>query len=347
MSHPSKLKVLHVINMLKPGGAELVSLNILKELNRNGNAETFLFAARVNDNLVDKQLFEKQIDKDNIFESHFSEYRNIKKLRCLLNDLMDTIKLIQPNVIHSHCELPDFVLFILKSKLKNSVIIRTSHNERFSRKARLGLLIENLMAKRFDSNVCISEKIYSQHRSSNKVLIYNALRIGNAYEARKPVIDKAIIRVGIIGRLCEQKNQMELLDVVSTLDGLLQNKMSFHFFGTGEDEVLLKEMASQVRTKVVFHGFEHNIDNIYRQIDVVIIPSKFEGLSSVMIEALSRRVPVFSTSVSGVCDIERLIGRKLSFDTIEEMLNHMLTNKIKQVSEAERNELLNLFSQLY
>ena len=59
-----------------------------------------------------------------------------------------------------------------------------------------------------------------------------------------------------------------------------------------------------INTKIIFAGKHQNIWDYYQMMDVFVLPSKFEGLGMVCVEAQAAGLPVFcSTNVPTLVDI--------------------------------------------
>lgn len=54
---------------------------------------------------------------------------------------------------------------------------------------------------------------------------------------------------------------------------------------------------------LVYLGFRRDIMNIYQMFDVLILPSRAEGLPNVVMEAMAQKVPVIANNVGGVASI--------------------------------------------
>lgn len=106
--------------------------------------------------------------------------------------------------------------------------------------------------------------------------------------------------IGHVGRFCYIKNQLFLLDILKTL---LEQNCSYHLvlIGFGEDE-------QKIRAKIEALGLEENVsilidrpdvNSFYQVMDVFVMPSFFEGLPMVAVEAQANGLPcIFSDKIS-------------------------------------------------
>lgn len=110
--------------------------------------------------------------------------------------------------------------------------------------------------------------------------------------------DKMVI--GFVGSLWEQKNPLFLIDVFAKIKEKQKNAILL-VVGTGE---LLCNMEQRVRSlglsnEVLFLGNRSDVFRLMNAMDRFVLPSRFEGLPFVLIEAQANGLPcVTSTNVS-------------------------------------------------
>ncbi len=99
--------------------------------------------------------------------------------------------------------------------------------------------------------------------------------------------------LGNIGRLCDQKNQMFLLDVLREIL-LLRPESRLILVGEGGMREALERRAAElgVRDRVVFYGVTDRPERLLCAFDVFLFPSVFEGLGIVAVEAQCAGLPV-------------------------------------------------------
>ncbi len=105
-------------------------------------------------------------------------------------------------------------------------------------------------------------------------------------------------RLLFVGRLSVQKNLPLLL---RALDGVSE-QFDTILVGDGELEGQLKRLAAELRLRNVrFHGRADGtgLRDLYRNADVFVLPSIWEGMPLVLLEALAMGLPIVATDVSG------------------------------------------------
>jgi glycosyltransferase involved in cell wall biosynthesis len=106
--------------------------------------------------------------------------------------------------------------------------------------------------------------------------------------------------IGTLARLDRQKRLDRLLDAVS----LLPEEIHCIIAGSGDQSEMLvaKSSALGLGDRVHFAGERDDIGDVVSAMDLYVVSSDREGHSNSMLEAMSWRVPVVSTSVAGAED---------------------------------------------
>ena len=122
------------------------------------------------------------------------------------------------------------------------------------------------------------------------------------------VREGGVLRVGFFGRLTHQKGPDVLMDTVADVVAHVP-QVVFVFYGEGELAALLRArvderlLAAHVRFNGAYAPGEAAAH--MRQVDVVAVPSRWEGCPYVVLEAFQAGVPVVASSVGGVPDLIR------------------------------------------
>ena len=110
--------------------------------------------------------------------------------------------------------------------------------------------------------------------------------------------------VTLVGRLTRQKGVDTFLDAASTILGQ-QPDTEFLIVGDGPDRAALEARAdaSDLNGAVRFLGYRDDIPRVLAASDVVVMPSRAEGLPHLLLEALAVGRPVVATCVGGIPDV--------------------------------------------
>ena len=112
--------------------------------------------------------------------------------------------------------------------------------------------------------------------------------------------------LGCFGRLSFEKGQDLLIEAFS--------KIAYSFplvklllLGDGPDRIKLMQQAArkQLSKRIFFHGYKSNLRDYYEAIDLLIIPSRSEGLPNVALEACALGCPILSTDVGALREVLR------------------------------------------
>jgi len=110
--------------------------------------------------------------------------------------------------------------------------------------------------------------------------------------------------VGVVGRLSPEKGVDLFLDACARLarGGL---PFSVLVAGDGTERARLEDRCRRLglEPRIRFLGQVDHVDTVYRQLDLLVLPSRSEGLPNTLLEALRRDLPVVATAVGAVPEI--------------------------------------------
>lgn len=106
-------------------------------------------------------------------------------------------------------------------------------------------------------------------------------------------ISDTTLVIGNVGRLCKQKNQRKAIDILAAAKKK-DNNVVLLLVGSGELEGNLKEYSRQKNLTdcIIFAGSTNDVASYYCAMDIFILPSLYEGLAIVSIEAAATGLPV-------------------------------------------------------
>ncbi|MDO5396831.1 MAG: glycosyltransferase family 1 protein [bacterium] len=181
-------------------------------------------------------------------------------------------------------------------------------------------------------------------RNNDYLLIHNAIELDRFVfnmkvradmRSKHKLEDKIVI--GHVGRFMVQKNHKKLLEVFGEIHRLEQYAVLV-LLGDGELEDEIKNYADKlgIRNYVMFMGNVSNVNEWYQAFDVFVLPSIWEGLPVVGIEAQTADLPcVFSSGITR----ETAITENASFVALDEE-NHVwadiILDKAKKASRVDR-----------
>ena len=120
-------------------------------------------------------------------------------------------------------------------------------------------------------------------------------------EKRKSIgLKKDDLVVGMVGRLVPQKGHVYLIEAAETVVKTFPD-VKFVLAGDGElhEELVAKAKKHGVDKNFVFLGFRHDVDELLSTFDIFTLPSLYEGLPNVVLEAMASGLPIVATPADG------------------------------------------------
>jgi len=105
--------------------------------------------------------------------------------------------------------------------------------------------------------------------------------------------------VGHVGALDNSQKAQELIIDVARDLAASHPEIHFVLVGGGDDERMLRKLAAGL-TNITFTGFVDNVGDYLAGFDIFILPSRREGIGSVLLDAMEHGLPVIATRVGGV-----------------------------------------------
>lgn len=130
------------------------------------------------------------------------------------------------------------------------------------------------------------------------------------YIREKLHIEKKVV-VGVVGRFAAQKNPEFLLECFAEYNKLNKESVLL-WIGDGELQEKIQDRAKNMGLKgaCLFVGRKNNIEKWYSAMDLFLLPSEFEGMGIVFLEAQCTGLPCFgSTNVPIETEVTELMHR--------------------------------------
>ena len=212
-------------------------------------------------------------------------------------------------IIHSHIDTMSF-LPLLAAKLNNIPIrIAHSHNTSIDKdfKLPLKILFKKLLPEiATEYFACGKEAGEFLFPNKNFIFIPNAIDMKNFLynsqireKKRKELNLEGKFVIGHIGRISYQKNHKLLIKIFKDLTIKEKNSVLL-VIGVGEKEKEIKDLVKELNLEenVLFLGKRKDVNELYQVMDLFLMPSLFEGVPVVGVEAQFSGLPcVFSDKV--------------------------------------------------
>lgn len=107
-----------------------------------------------------------------------------------------------------------------------------------------------------------------------------------------------------VGRLNPQKNFSLFLEIAAAIAPKFP-EVRFLLAGEGPEESMLREKVNAlgISDRVVFAGYVPDTRRVYVAADVLLMPSRFEGLPMTLLEAMAMGLPVVASKLDGIAEV--------------------------------------------
>ncbi|MGL5356431.1 MAG: glycosyltransferase [Cetobacterium sp.] len=317
-----KKKIVFSINTFLVGGIEKALIELLKNKSLEKYEVTLLIGYKLNEIEKLKIYIPKNIKIKYILEeSIFTEAKKKKaigkltKIEKIIDESISWIKKIifknrllkilqnQDVVIDYDMTLAPYAKLIKIKKIAYCHFSLKNYNRGIkSRQKKLGERLNN-----YDNVVVISDDMKKEASvifpflSKKIVKIYNSFNINDIKNQAQKLEDKDLINckekyILAIGRLEEtQKDFTTLIKAFSLIKDIINENLYVLGDGRHRDELEKLCQKLKIENRVVFLGFKNNPYSWMKKAEIFVHSSKFEGLPTVLIEALILGTPIVAT----------------------------------------------------
>lgn len=150
-------------------------------------------------------------------------------------------------------------------------------------------------------------------------------------------ITEDYIVLGNVGNLNAQKNQIYILDILASLNSKGKYKLMLIGEGEKKEEILCKAKELNLTDNVIFVGVTDKVSSFLAAIDIIIMPSLYEGLPLSLIEEQANGLPcIVSNVITKEVNLTEMVYFS-SLNDVEEWVNKIdgldFTNSRTTLSE--------------
>lgn len=303
------IHVLHSVSNMDRAGLETMLMNYYRHIDREQIQFDFLA------NKPKPGAYEDEVREmgGRIFVSPGFNPVKLPKYRAFMKDLFQKHPEIQ--IVHAHNGA--LAYYALREAQRNQIPYRIAHSHnskinwdlKWPIKQYCRAHMKKAATNFWGCGELAVEFYFGKQIAQNKqyTLIRNAIEeerfvfqpeVRERLRREYQVGDKFVI--GHVGRFMYQKNHTFLIDIFEQVYRRNKNAVLF-LIGEGELEENIREKIMQkgLSEAVVFTGSIPNVNEMYQMMDVFILPSLYEGLPVVGVEAQASGVPcVFSNTIT-------------------------------------------------
>ncbi len=295
-----RVKVLNLIDSLQPGGAESLLSRFALEVMNHPDFQIDILT------LYEGGFFEEKLRTEGVnvsclelaFKYDFSKGFALRRI----------LEQSKYDILHVHL-FPADVLGVVASLFlrKKPKLIFSEHNVYNRRRSmKLYKFIDRFVYSRYCRIVCVSELVkteldrYLPEVKSKSVVIKNAVELPDFQYTPNKIYD-----IIFVGRLEKAKGIDVLLRAIQFLER--KNSLAFKvaIVGDGSQRSYLKNMLRdlQIRSTVEFLGIRQDVPELMRTSKILVLPSRWEGLPMVILEAMANKVPIVASAVGGIPEV--------------------------------------------
>ena len=262
----------------------------------------------------------KILDKKYKSQINYLDFSLPVTIISLINPYLFFLKIIQIHrylkkndvkIIHINTPIASHFFRIANIFLKNKIIYHV-HGFRFHKKGnffknQFNFLIEYFLSFKTDVYIAINNEDYNIINKffKRKSFLIQGLGINleniNKYlSLKKNNFDKKI-NIGVIGAYKIEKGYKDIIDLAKIL--IKDKNIIINCYGYGN---LSYYLNIKDKYKLENLNFNKHVDDIYKKIidfDLLIHPSRREGLSVCILESMALNVPVITTTIRGCEDL--------------------------------------------
>jgi len=307
MSEKRKVNVLQLVEGMNWGGAETKLMELIAHMD-NERFQTTVCSLGIGDRIKEK------------FDALNVPYIGLKRRNRidpkLIYDVSRIIKEKKIDVVMTTLFYADVIGALASAISPNKAVFSW---ETIS--APEWLLTHRLWAYRFAmkfctkvisvSNATAKWLVDKRGLSENKVVVIpygvdlSLYKQGSNPELRAKLgIKPETLVVGTVARLHTQKGHQYLIEAAKTIVPKFED-IQFVFVGDGDTRPDLEKSIKEANLTENFKllGFRSDVKELLRTFDLFVLPSLYEGLPNVILEAMASGLPVVATAVDGTVEL--------------------------------------------
>jgi glycosyltransferase involved in cell wall biosynthesis len=305
------VRVLHVVSTLLHGGTEMAMLRLIRSMDPSA------FRFRVAWLWGEPALGEEVREATGCPPIPVGLKAKVDPLALLR--LCGVVRREAIDLVHTHMDLADYYGAAAARSRPGTGLVSVKQNADEFRTRRTWkrppfLLLEHAAYAAADAVIAVSEGLVDFLERAEGLPRHKTVVIGNGVDAdllrQAPSRERARLNLGLpaaapilgsVGRLAEQKGQIDLLRALPAIDRALPGT-HLVLAGEGPLRARLEDEARSLGVADRLHllGQRRDIPAVLAALDLFVLPSLWEGLPMALLEAMAMSLPVVATRAVGV-----------------------------------------------
>ena len=338
------IRVAQIMGKWLGGGVEAVVMNYYRNIDRN--KVQFDFICDEDSKYIPREEIEKLGGKIILIPPYQKPFKYHKELKKVLKER-------NYKIVHSHISTMSFFSLWAAKSAKVPVRIVHAHSTTNKQEKKKNLMKQVLrpFSKVFANRYFCCSELAGRWLFGNKTynqgkvyLLNNAIdvdkfkyneKVRKAKRKELNIKDKDLV-IGHIGRFVKQKNHEFLIDIFNEIHK--QNKNTILLLagdGPLKEEIQNKVKKIGLEKNVQFLGQRNDANELYQAMDAFVLPSLYEGLPVVGVEAQAAGLPCFfSTDMTK----ETKILDSTKFISLTHTPKYWADKILKEVKTFERKD---------
>lgn len=305
------MRILQVVTRLGMGGAERVAESLATGLVARGHEVTLAPVAGVRDQDVARHMRETLVAGGvRVVRGASSSSAKFAAIEGALR-LRQAVERVRPDLVHLHTEIPEFtwaLAGIVSRRVQRVPVVRTIHNTvlwggwtRAGRFAEGRLGAAHVAAVSEAARSAFEAWLVSAGRPpADPVVVYNGIDM--AALANGPAEPRTPPRLCFAGRFEPQKGVDVLIDALSRL---VDEGAAFEvaFIGDGSLAAEVARAAERWPGRLTVAPPAAGLRSHLDAYDAILMPSRFEGMPLLAVEALGTGIPLLATAAPGLAEV--------------------------------------------
>lgn len=302
------MRILYVIDGLKIGGAEMLLIDLLRAVGRQGHETAVAYFS--------PGPLRRELEVLDVPALRLSRHGLVDP-RALFR-LLGLVRRWRPHVVHTHLTKSDLTGQLAAAMGRVPVRVSSAHNTDPWRRRAVLTHINRLVMGRCQQVIAVSQEVHDYlvsvcaYPPEKIVTVENGIDLQRFDPQGQQPMDRTAAWglgdehpvIGVVGRLEPQKGHSVLLEAAARVAAEVP-ETRFVVIGDGPLRSALEAQRGRLGLDghVTFTGVLRDIPAALAALDVVAFPSLWEGLPVALLEAMAMERPIVATAVGGMAGV--------------------------------------------